>query len=84
MEFDLQTWIRERDEAACSFNLDKFKAFINKYSDIYGAPYMPAIPSDFVLEITMRKMVLAMANPPADKYAEACEWLTAHGCDLEV
>lgn len=84
MEFDFKTWIRERDEAACSFDIDKFKTFMDKYSDIYGAPYIPCIPSDEVLEITMRKMVLAMANPPGDKYAEACEWLISHGCDLEV
>lgn len=84
MEFDLQTWIRERDEAACSFNIAKFKKFFNKYAKMGVYPGVLELPSDEVLEITMRKMVLAMANPPADKYSEACEWLTAHGCDLEV
>lgn len=82
MAFDLQTWIHERDAAACSFDIDKFKAFYAKYHKM--GVYSVALPSDAVLEITMRKMVLAMRNPPADKYSEACEWLTAHGCDLEV
>lgn len=82
MAFDLQTWIHERDEAACSFDIEKYKAFYAKYAKmgVYDIP----LPSDKILEITLRKMVLAMANPPADKYAEACEWLTARGYSLEV
>lgn len=83
-DFSLKQWVVDRDNAACSFDVAEFKKFYNKYAKMGVYPGVIDLPSDEVLEVTMRKMVLAMANPPADKYSEACEWLIAHGCDLEV
>ena len=77
MEFDLQTWIRERDEAACSFDVKQFKAFYDKYAKM--GIYAIELPPDNVLEATMRYMVLGMENPPEDKAKAAKAWLESRG-----
>ena len=74
----LKQWVEERDEAVLSFDLDKFKAFYKKWSakGFYDKP----LPSDEVVEITIRKMVLGLKNPPKDKVKEAKQWLIEHNC----
>lgn len=75
--YELSQWIKERDEAIYTFDVDTFKAFYRKWQKrgIYTEP----LPSDEVIEITMRKMVCCLANPPKDKLAEARVWLFEHG-----
>ena len=70
-------WLKERDEAAYSFDVDKFKAFYLKWAK-RGMYYAP-LPSDEVIDISMRKMVCALANPREDKLAEARAWLSERG-----
>ena len=74
-------WIKERDEAAYSFNVEIFKAFYRKWTKkgVYTRP----LPADAVIEITMRKMVCAMRNPRKQKLKEAREWLTERGYKWE-
>ena len=71
-------WMKERDEAALSFDVNKFKKFYIKWR-VEGIYTRPLPEDDFVIEIAMRQMVLGMANPPKDKVAEAKAWLKAHG-----
>ena len=71
-------WLRERDEAAYSFDVDKFKAFYRKWAK-RGIYENKPLPSDAVIEISMRKMVCAMADPKPDKLAEARAWLSERG-----
>ena len=70
----LRQFVKERNEACSSFDLDKFKKFCRKYRG-------GKMPSDEVLEITMRKMVVN-ANPKLPQYDEAKEWLLSRGYDL--
>ena len=74
---EFKQWLKERDEAVLSLDIDKFKAFYLKWqkSMYENRP----LPSDEICEISMRKCVCALANPPADKLAEARAWLSARG-----
>lgn len=76
-------WLKERDETAYTFDVEKFKAFYRKWVK-RGVYEDKPLPSDEVLEISMRKMVCAMAEPRADKLAEAKEWLTERGYDHNI
>ena len=71
-------WLKERDEAAQSFNVPKFKAFYRKWAK-KGVYELHDLPSDEVIEITMRKMVCCIADPKPDKLEEARDWLTERG-----
>lgn len=70
-------WLKERDEAILSLDVEKFKKFYHKWEKkgIYTEP----LPSDDVIEISIRKCVCGMANPPKDKLAEARVWLALRG-----
>lgn len=70
-------WLKERDEVTLSLDIDKFKAFYRKWQK--KGIYDMELPSDEVIEISMRKCVCAMAKPPADKLAEARAWLSERG-----
>lgn len=78
-------WLKERDEAAYSFDVDKFRTFYAKWykRGMYRIP-PNLLPEDGVLEITLRKMVVNFADPIPEKYAEAKEWLLSRGYDLEI
>ena len=81
-KMDLKLFEKERDEAALSFDLDTFKKFYEKWTE--RGMYCLQLPGDHVLEITMRKMVLLMKNPPEDKIQEAKKWLIDHGYRTDV
>lgn len=78
-EYDsmMSQWVKERDEAALSFDVEKFKAFFQKWRTL--GIYQGYLPNDNIIEISMRKMVLALANPPKDKLEEAKAWLKERG-----
>ena len=76
-------WLKERDEAVYTFDVEKFKAFYRKWVK-RGVYEDKPLPSDEVLEITMRKMVCALANPREDKLAEARAWLSKRGCSWHI
>lgn len=81
--FDVGEWIKERDAAAYSFDVETFKAFYRKWAKI-GIYEMRRLPPDDVIEITMRKMVVNLANPIPEKYEEAKTWLLERGHDLSI
>ena len=70
-------WLKERDEAILTLDIEAFKRFYYKWEKkgIYTVP----LPGDEVIEISMRKCVCGMANPPKDKLAEARAWLSERG-----
>lgn len=74
---EFKQWLKERDEAICSFDVDTFKAFYHKWEK--QGMYTEPLPSDEVIEVSMRKCVCGLANPPKDKLAEARAWLSEHG-----
>lgn len=77
MEEFTRQWVKERDEATLSFDVDKFKAFFEKWKKL--GVYDGDLPPDEVIEVSIRKMVIYMAHPPKDKLEEAKEWLQARG-----
>lgn len=82
----LPIWRKERDAAIFSFDVDTFRAFYEKWKrrGFYDIDLPEkGIKGDWVLEITMRKMVLGLADPPEDIKKQAEEWLIQRGYDLE-
>lgn len=82
MRTDHKQWLKERDEAAYSFDVDKFKKFYTKWRK-RGFYNMP-LPSDEVIEISMRKIVCSLANPDEYKLAEARAWLSERGYSWSI
>lgn len=77
MTKDHNQWLKERDEAIYSFDVETFKSFYNKWLKL--GIYTNPLPDDRVIEISMRKMVTGLANPREDKLKEAVAWLSEHG-----
>lgn len=77
----LKEFVKERDEAVLSFNVDKFKAFYFKWK-ARGFYDIDLPKDDHIIEITMRKMVFGMRNPPKEAVREASKWLIERGYDL--
>lgn len=79
--FELKQFLVERDRAIYSFDVQKFKKFYLKWQErgVYNEP----LANDEVLEVAMRKMVLALKNPKQKKLAEAKAWLRARGINDE-
>ena len=73
----VKQWLKERDEAILSLDLNKYKAFYLKWkkNGFYDAP----LPNDEVVEISMYKCVCSLANPPKDKLEKAKAWLKERG-----
>ena len=79
----LELWLRERDAAVMSMDVEKFKAFVVKWQQMGAYPKRP-FPSDFVCEITMRKMACNITTMPPDVVKQAREWLQARGYDTKI
>lgn len=78
----IKQFVKERDEAVLTFDIPTFKKFYKRWvGKGFYADNM--LPSDNVIEISLRKMVLGMANPPPDKLEEAKTWLLARGYKAE-
>lgn len=75
----LKIFVKERNEACESFDLDTFKRFYIRWVRL--GVYEPLDISDEVLEITMRKMVCNIKDPTPEKLAEAKKWLKERGYD---
>lgn len=80
--------IDERDRATIAVvegeSIEVFKAFVNKLLDLGYMPPCFKLPSDEVLEISVRKMVLYEINAPESTKEKAREWLLSRGYDLEL
>ena len=74
---ELKQWLKERDEVLYTFDIEKFKAFYRKWEK--RGLYTEPLPSDEVIEVSMRKCVCGLANPREDKLAEARAWLSERG-----
>ena len=73
MEKILKQFVKERDEAVRSLDLDKFKAFYEKWKK-KGCYRLP-LPSDEILERSMRIMILDIKSSTEEEKAAATEWL---------
>ena len=76
-------WLKERNEAARSYDVDVFKAFYNKWKA--RGFYQVNLPADeLVIEITMRKMVYHISDTTEEEKAEAKAWLEERGYTTDV
>ena len=69
-------YLNARDEAVKSMDVNKFKDFIKNHS------MRENIPSDEVLEITMRKMAVYITSLDIDTRVDAFRWLLERGYDF--
>ena len=69
----LKQFLKERDEAVRSLDLDKFKAFYEKWKK--KGYYRLPLPSDEILERSMRIMILDIKSSTDEEKAAATEWL---------
>lgn len=78
---EMKQWLKERDEVVLSLDVERFKEFYQKWMKrgVYGVQ----LPSDEVIEISMRMAICGMANPPKRKLKEAREWLIERGYKCE-
>lgn len=75
-------WMIERDSVVKTYDIEKFKNFYNKWR-LKGV-YRLDLPSDEVIEVSMRKMVYHMASSTKAEKEEAEQWLIEHGSSTEV
>ena len=69
----LKQFVKERDKAVRSMDIETFKAFYLKWESkgFYRLP----LPSDVVLERSMRLMILDIKSSTDEEKAEARVWL---------
>lgn len=75
-------WIKERDEAVRTQDIEKFKEFYKKWSA--RGFYRNGLPSDEVIEISLRKMMYHIASATEEEKQTAKEWLEAHGSSTDI
>lgn len=68
----LTAYIVDRDKAVRSLDVKKFRKFCKKWKT-------PYIPTDEVLEITMRKMLYNLYSATDEERNNAKEWLESRG-----
>ena len=81
-------YAKERDAATIAVvegeSLEVFKAFVTKWKDLGMYPPCFKLPSDEVLEISIRKMVIHETNAPESTKQKAAKWLLERGYDLNL
>lgn len=75
-------WIKERDEAVRTQDVEQFKAFYKKWTK--RGFYRNGLPSDEVIEISLRKMLYHLADVTKEEKAEAEKWLTERGYSTDM
>lgn len=71
-------WLDERDIAALSLDVGKFRKFYKKWRKL-GIYPVDLPDDDYVIEIMMRQMILALLNPPEKAAEDARKWLKERG-----
>ena len=79
-------FVKERDEAiktaVMANDLRVFKRFYGRW--MAKGIYVIGLPSDEVIEISLRKMLYRMTSATAEEKAMAEGWLVAHGSSTKV
>lgn len=79
---EIKKWRKERDAVVLTYDVEAFKEFYRKWQKkgVYNLP----LPSDMVIEISLRKMVLAMEGATDEQKNRARMWLIEHGAKPEI
>ena len=84
----LQEYLNDRNDAITECidtdSLDAFKAFVSKWVDRGVYPKCFILPSDEVLNISIRQMCLHVKGIEPETKGKAVEWLTSHNCHLDI
>ena len=71
----LKMYVKDRDKAILSFDIDEMKKFCKKYEDVLT--YIP--PDDDVLYAGFMKCVTDIRAATPEQKKRAADWLTEHG-----
>ena len=71
-------------KACLTFDINEFKKNVEKWSKRGIFPQCFELPSDDVLEISIRKIIIARTDAPKEAKKEAAAWLIDHDCDLSI
>lgn len=84
----IEDYVKNRDaaiiESIKTDSVEPFKAFIEKYKALNAYPNCFKLPSDEVIEISIRKMSLHCVNIPPEIKGRSVEWLLSRGYDLNL
>lgn len=79
----LDIFVLERDKAVKSLNVAEFRKFYARWYK-RGIYHLPLPPSDHIIEISMRKMIICMRSASDQEREEAKRWLLEKGYDTEI
>ena len=84
----LKGYVEDRDaaiiESIKTDSVEPFKAFIEKYKALGSYPECFKLPSDEVIEISIRKMSLHCVKIPPEIKGLSVDWLLSRGYDLNL
>ncbi len=78
----LRQWRKDRDKAVRSLNVSTFKKMYYKYKRV--GIYQLELPDDYIIEISMRKMLYHLPGASEHEKRMAADWLKIHGCTTEM
>lgn len=80
----MEDYNKDLSEAVATLDINILKAVVEKWykKGFYHECF--SLPSDEVLEITIRKMAVNMINIPQEVQETAKEWLLSKGYDLKL
>lgn len=71
---DLKKYVKDRDKAILSFDIEQMRKFCKKYEDV-----LTYIPPDDVLYAAFMKCVADIRSATPEQKKKAADWLTYHG-----
>ena len=75
-------WLKERNEAIRTLDVEKFKEFYRKWTE--RGFYRGGLPSDEVIEISLHKMLYHLGDATVEEKAIAEKWLAEHGSSTDI
>lgn len=82
MTKDMKNWMKERDEVVRTLDVGKFKLFWDKWKE--RGFYRGGLPMDFVIEISLHKMLYNLKSATDEEKKKAKEWLEEKGLDTSM
>lgn len=76
-EKELKKYVKDRDEAILSFDIDEMKKFCKKYKNM-----LPPMPIDEVLYAGFMKCVADLRASTPKQREKAANWLIEHGYNV--
>lgn len=80
----IEDYNKDISEAVATLDINNLKAVVDKYNKKGFYYDCFSLPSDEVLEITIRKMAIHILSIPDEVKDEAKEWLLSRGYDLNL